>query len=171
QDNYYLDYGGVEPGTPLPNFDHPDAFEWDFLRAQLGELKSGNPVHIPTYDFKTHRRTDVTILVEPKPIIILEGILILTQRALHSVFDQSFFVQCDEDVRLERRLKRDVAERGRTPASVREQFARDVAPMHDEFVEPSRNFADWIITQNQCSLEMIMNDGPVITWCRHNMDA
>lgn len=171
QDNYYLDYGGVNPDDPLPNFDHPNAFEWRLLRRHLLALKAGETVHIPNYDFVTHRRTDITHKVEPRPIIILEGILVLTQRVLHPVFDQSFFVKCVAEERLARRLKRDVAERGRTAQSVREQFTRDVEPMHDRFVEPSSAFADWVITQNQCSLEMIMNDGPVITWCKTALGA
>ena len=165
QDNYYLDYGGVDPKGPLPNFDHPDAFEWDLMRDQLLELKSGKAVEIPTYDFVTHRRAEVTLRIEPKPIVLIEGILLLSQEKLRRVFDKTFFVSCAQDVRLDRRLRRDVKERGRTPESVREQFAKDVAPMHSLFVDPSQKHADVVITQDMCGLGVIMNDGPLITYC------
>ena len=166
QDNYYLDYGGVDPKGPLPNFDHPMAFDWEFLRDQLLTLKSGKPIDIPTYDFVTHRRTEITERVEPRPIVLIEGILLLSQERLLPVFDQSFFVECDSETRLARRLKRDVAERGRTPESVQAQFAEHVAPMHDEFVEPSKQHANLVITQDLCDLDTIANTGPVITYCR-----
>ena len=166
QDNYYLDYGGVDPEGPLPNFDHPMAFDWEFLRDQLLMLKSGKVINIPTYDFVTHRRTGVTERIEPKPIVLIEGILLLSQEKLLPVFDQSFFVECDGETRLARRLKRDVAERGRTPESVHAQFAEHVAPMHDQFVEPSKQYADVIVTQDQCGLDVIENTGPLISYCR-----
>ncbi|PHR92348.1 MAG: uridine kinase [Robiginitomaculum sp.] len=166
QDNYYLDYGGANPGDPLPNFDHPNAFEWDLLRDQLLALKSGKPVDIPTYDFVTHRRAEPVLRVEPRPIILIEGILLLSQPELLSVYDKIFFVKCSEDVRLDRRLKRDVIERGRTPESIRTQFAKDVAPMQAEFVDPSQEHADVIITQDMCGLDVIMNSGPLISYCR-----
>jgi uridine kinase len=166
QDNFYKDLGGVEPGDPLPNFDHPNAFEWELLCEQLKVLKTGKAIDIPTYDFVTHRRTNVTERVDPKPIIMIEGILILSQDILCPVFDQSFFVECSEKVRLERRLARDVVERGRTKDGVNKQFAEQVAPMHDKFVIPSKENADMIITQNQCGVEMINHNGPLIAFCR-----
>ena len=166
QDNFYKDLGGAKEGDPLPNFDHPDAFEWDLLRDQLQVLKTGKAIDIPTYDFVTHRRTDLTDRVEPKPIILIEGILILSQDILWPVFDQSFFVECSENVRLERRRARDVVERGRTEESVNAQFAAQVAPMHDKFVIPSKENADMIITQNQCGVEMINSNGPLIAFCK-----
>jgi len=166
QDSFYKDLGGAAENEPLPNFDHPDAFEWDLLCAQLEVLKTGKAIEIPTYDFVTHRRTSVTERVEPKPIVLIEGILILSQQNLCSVFDQSFFVECSEKVRLERRLARDVVERGRTEESVNTQFAAQVAPMHDKFVIPSKENADMIITQNQCSVEMINSNGPLIAFCK-----
>lgn len=166
QDNFYKDLGGAAPGGPLPNFDHPNAFEWELLRDQLKVLKTGKVIDIPTYDFVTHRRTTVTERVEPKPIILIEGILILSQDILCSVFDQSFFVECSQKVRLERRMARDVIERGRTEESVNTQFAEQVAPMHEKFVIPSKENADMIITQNQCGIEMINNNGPLIAFCR-----
>ena len=167
QDHYYLDLGGAKPGQPLPNFDHPDAFDWGLFLTHLQKLKSGLAVDIPTYDFTTHRRTDITERVEPKPIILIEGILILSQERLLSAFDYRFFVACDHDTRLDRRIRRDVEERGRTSSCIQEQFARDVAPMHDKFVDPSRRNADIIITQDQCELETIMGDGPLISLCEN----
>lgn len=166
QDNFYKDLGGVALGEPLPNFDHPDAFEWELLRDQLQVLKTGKAIDIPTYEFVTHRRTPVTERVEPKPIVLIEGILILSQDILLPVFDQTFFVECSETVRLERRLTRDVVERGRTEESVHKQFAEQVAPMHDKFVIPSKENADMIITQNQCGVEMITHNGPLIAFCK-----
>lgn len=166
QDNYYLDYGGAALGEPLPNFDHPDAFEWSLMRKQLLDLKSGKAVDIPTYDFVTHRRAAAVLRIEPRPIILIEGILLLSQPSLCQVFDKSFFVKCSEDVRLDRRLKRDIKERGRTPECVREQFAKDVAPMHSLFVEPSQENADVVVTQDMCGMNVIMNDGPLISYCK-----
>lgn len=165
-DNYYKDRRDTSDTDPLPNFDHPDAFEWALVRDQLKVLKSGEPIDIPTYDFVTHRRTDQTERVDPKPIVLIEGILILTQDILWPVFDQSFFVECSENVRLERRLARDIVERGRTEESVHKQFAAQVAPMHNKFVIPSKENADMIITQNQCSVEMINSNGPLIAFCK-----
>jgi uridine kinase len=165
QDHYYLDYGGAAQGEPLPNFDHPDAFEWDLLCEQLVALKQGKTIEVPTYDFVTHRRQAETQILEPRPIVLVEGILVLSQPKLCALFERSFFVSCDEDVRLMRRLKRDVAERGRTPESVHEQFAGDVTPMHDKFVEPSKHEADTIITQDQCELSIITSTGPLISYC------
>ncbi len=170
QDNYYLDMGGVAPGEPLPNFDHPMAFDWELFLAHLRLLKSGQAVDIPTYDFTTHRRTDIMETLVPKPIILVEGILILSQDRLRPAFDYSFFVACDHDTRIDRRIRRDVEERGRTISCIQEQFARDVAPMHDKFVDPSRHNADIIITQDQCGLETIMRDGPLISLCNNLLD-
>ncbi|HHI89186.1 MAG TPA: uridine kinase, partial [Hellea balneolensis] len=166
QDNYYLDLGGVNPGDPLPNFDHPSAFDWDLFQAHLQHLSNGHTINVPHYDFATHRRTQRTTRLEPRPIILVEGILILGQAGLLPAFDYKFFIECDSDTRLERRLKRDVAERGRTRQSVITQFTTQVAPMHDAFVEPSKANADVVITQDQCSLETIRETGPVIQTCR-----
>jgi len=170
QDNYYLDFGGVEPGQPLPNFDHPKAFDWDLFLEHLRHLKSGLAVDVPTYDFTTHRRTDVTERIEAKPIILIEGILILSQDQLRPAFDYKFFVTCDQDTRIDRRIRRDVEERGRTISCIQDQFARDVTPMHEKFVEPSKHKADIILTQEQCSLETIMQDGPLISLCNNLLD-
>ena len=170
QDNYYLDLGGVKPGEPLPNFDHPMAFDWELMRKHLRELQKGQSVDIPTYDFTTHRRKAETELVTPKKIILFEGILILSQEILLPELDYKFFVECDEPTRLKRRIKRDVAERGRTEASVIEQFTQQVAPMHKQFVEPSKKNADVIVSQEDCELEVIRSTGPVISTCRFLLD-
>ncbi len=166
QDNYYRDYGGAALGEPLPNFDHPDAVQWDLLRQHLLLLKSGQAVDIPTYDFATHRRTDITERIQPRPIILVEGILILSQPKLRAVFDHRFFVRCAENIRLERRIKRDTAERGRTESNVRTQFQKQVTPMHEKFVEPSKAHADVVISQDQCELSIITSTGPLIRYCR-----
>lgn len=167
QDNYYLDLGGVKPGDPLPNFDHPMAFDWELFLTHLKMLKSGQAVDIPTYDFTTHRRTDITERIEPKPILLIEGILILSQKRLRPAFDYKFFVSCDQGTRLDRRVRRDVAERGRTISCIQNQFAEHVVPMHEKFVEPSKYKADIVISQEQCELETIMSDGPLISLCKN----
>ena len=171
QDNYYLDLGGVQPGDPLPNFDHPMAFDWGLFLDHLTALKSGQAVDIPTYDFTTHRRTNITETVTPTPVILVEGILILSQEKLLPVFDHKIFVHCPSDIRLDRRIRRDVAERGRTIDSIQTQFKSQVAPMHDKFVEPSSDNASIHITQEQCSLAAIMEDGPLINLCRATLTA
>jgi uridine kinase len=171
QDSYYKDRGNLPAHAPLPNFDHADAFEWELMRNHVLELKAGRAIEVPTYDFATHSRTAKTLRVVPKPIILIEGILLLSQPLLLALIDQAFFVECSESVRLERRLARDVAERGRTPASVRIQFAEQVAPMHALFVEPSKANADMIITQNQCGIEMITHNGPLIAFCKGMLTA
>ncbi len=170
QDNYYLDLGGAEPGQTLPNFDHPDAFDWDLFLTHLRKLKSGQAVDIPTYDFTTHRRTDITERVEPKPIMLIEGILILSQKLLLPIFDYKFFVACAQDIRFDRRVRRDVLERGRTLSCIKTQFGEQVVPMHEKFVEPSKHNADIIVTQDQCGLDTIMGDGPLISLCNNLLE-
>ncbi len=166
QDNYYLDYGGANPSGPLPNFDHPNAIDWPTLAQDLRTLKSGQVVAMPIYDFVTHRRTSESVPVQPVPVILVEGILLLSQAELLPIFDQAFFVECDEQTRLSRRIVRDVAERGRTEDSVRSQFAADVAPMHAQFVEPSKAHADEIVAQAQCAFDSNHNKDPVMNWIR-----
>lgn len=168
RDEYYQDHLGLNlADDPLPNFDHPDAIDWERLREDLQALKSGCDIDIPVYDFTTHRRTETTIPMSPHPIILIEGILLLAQAEIRDLFDQSFFVDCVQDVRLDRRLKRDIKERGRTEQSVRDQFSRHVAPMHERFVQPSKKYADKIITQDLCGLKTIIKTGPLIQYCRH----
>src|SRR5919199_4317350 len=148
QDSYYrdraelpLDYRGQV------NFDHPDAIDNDLLVAHLRELKAGRAVELPLYDFKHHVRLPETQRMEPKLITILEGILIFAEQRLLDEMDIKVFVDTPDDIRFIRRLRRDIAERGRTIESVIEQYMTTVRPMHMQFVEPSKRYADVIIPE------------------------
>lgn len=148
QDNYYHDMRQLKrDGQALPNFDSPDAVDYALLRLHLKKLRAGQPVPVPLYHFPTHSRSDQSIWTEPKPIVIVEGMLVLADQATRDMFDFSYFIECDESIRLSRRLERDVRERGRTPESVMEQFETYVRPSHSEFVEPMRHVVDVVITQ------------------------
>ena len=144
QDDYYYSYQGGD----LPNFDAPDALDFDRLAADLKRLKSHEAIAAPLYDFTTHTRRAETRLIAPRDVIILEGILILAVPALTPLIDYACFIDCDEATRFERRLKRDIAERGRTEDSVHRQFFGQVAPAHDRFVEPSKANAQRVISQS-----------------------
>lgn len=150
QDSYYIDQSHRfdEDGGSV-NFDHPSALDFDLMGFHLGELKSGNYAKVPVYDFATHTRKDEVKLVEPKPIVLVDGILILSQPQVRKHFDEALFLDIPEDIRFERQLKRDVEERGRTADGVRNQFFKQVKPMHDQFVQPSKEFANWQITDNR----------------------
>lgn len=146
QDAYYRDHAGVSAAElAARNFDHPDALETELLVAHLSELRAGRPVEVPVYDFARHRRLLATWRAEPRALVVVDGILALADPALRACFDLRIFVDAPEVLRLERRLARDVAERGRSPDSVRAQFVATVRPMHDAFVEPSRAHADWVV--------------------------
>ena len=127
------------------NYDHPDSLETELLVRHLRTLLDGKPVDIPIYDFARHVRRPETDRTQPRPVIILDGILILWDRRLRELMDVKLFVDADADVRLGRRLRRDMEERGRTPDSVLTQYMATVRPMHLEFVEPSKRYADVII--------------------------
>ena len=127
------------------NYDHPDSLETALLVEHLELLRSGLPFEQPVYDFSQHLRSDVTVPVAPAPVVIVEGILVLADAALRSLMDLKVFVDTDPDLRLARRLERDISERGRTPASVLVQYLASVRPMHNDFVEPSKRHADIII--------------------------
>ena len=147
QDSYYRDmheYFDKDGGRV--NFDHPDSIEFELLVRHLKQLKNGEDINVPIYDFTTHRRMFQATPFPCRPVIILDGILLLTQSDLRPLLDFSFFVETQEDLRFQRRLQRDVRERGRTPEGVREQFFNHVKPMHDLFVDPSRKFADRIVS-------------------------
>jgi uridine kinase len=158
-DAYYRDFVDL-PKNILDgkNFDHPDSLESELLVRHLRALKSGAAVEMPVYDFKVHRRSGETKRVEPRKVILVDGILLYVEAELRKLFDVKVFVDTDSDVRLIRRIKRDIAERGRTLDSVVEQYENTVRPMHLEFVEPSKRYADLIIPEggeNAVALEFL----------------
>ena len=159
-DAYYRDLSNLPVSKRAEiNFDHPDSLESELLVEHVQQLKAGNPIEMPVYNFKTHSRTTQTISVPPQPVILVEGILIFTERDLRDLFDVKIFVDTDPDIRFIRRLQRDIAERGRTTASVIDQYMQTVRPMHMEFVEPSKRFADVIIPEggfNTVALDMVV---------------
>lgn len=145
QDNYYIDQShrfDYDGGSV--NFDHPDALDFDLMAQHLKELKQGEDIRIPKYDFATHSRLRETIYQPWKKVVIVDGILILTQPKLIELFDESIFVETPEEIRFARRLNRDVVERGRTAEGVKAQFENQVKPMHDLFVEPSKEKATYV---------------------------
>jgi uridine kinase len=158
-DAYYKDLGDL-PLTQraMQNFDHPDALDNDLLITHLKQLKAGRAIEVPVYDFTTHTRTKETRHVEPRRVIIVEGILIFADEALRRLMDVKIYVDTDADIRFIRRLQRDIAERGRTMDSVIHQYLGTVRPMHQEFVESSKRFADVIIPEggfNEVAMDMI----------------
>lgn len=158
-DNYYRAHDEMpfEERTKL-NYDHPDAFETDMMIEHLKLLKQGQAIECPTYDYTLHNRAKETIRVEPRPVIIVEGTLIFENRALCDQMDIKIFVDTDADVRLIRRIRRDVAKRGRSLESVLSQYLATVKPMHERFVEPSKKNADLVVLEggkNLVALEMI----------------
>lgn len=146
QDNYYIDQSAKFDGDGgTVNFDHPSSLDFALLAGGLKKLKSGQAVEIPIYDFVTHSRKRETILGEPKKVIIVDGILILHSQEVRAQCDETIFFDTPETLRFERRLNRDVIERGRTPEGVKKQFELQVRPMHNEFVEPSKVHAHAVI--------------------------
>ena len=153
QDSYYRDLKDMPLDTRnLANFDHPDALDNDLLVKHLRRLKDGQIAELPIYDFKTHTRLPETLRTEPKPIIIVEGILVFADARLLAEMDVKVFVDTPDDIRFIRRLRRDIAERGRTAESVMEQYEMTVRPMHMQFVEPSKRYADVIIPEGGSNL-------------------
>jgi uridine kinase len=156
QDSYYRDLDQLPLDIRnVVNFDHPDAIDNDLLVEHLRALKQGRSVELPLYDFKTHSRRAETLHVEPQPIIIIEGILIFAEPRLLDEMDIRVYVDTPDDIRFIRRLRRDVAERGRTVESVIEQYLSTVRPMHTQFVEPSKRCADVIIPEGGHNLVSI----------------
>ncbi len=159
-DAYYKDLAKLDPAQRvLINFDHPDSLETSLLVEHIKKLKSHQPIELPVYDFKTHTRTKATTHIEPQPVILVEGILILAEKDLRDLFDVKIFVDTDADIRFIRRLERDIAERGRTSTSVINQYMTTVRPMHLEFVEPSKRYADVIIPEgglNTVAMDMVV---------------
>jgi uridine kinase len=158
-DAYYRDLEDIpRADNEVINFDHPDSLETALMVEHIQQLQRGEPVHIPVYDFTTHSRSDRTSLVNPQPIILVEGILIFAEPALRELFDVRIFVDTDADIRFIRRLRRDLAERGRTVESVIHQYLTTVRPMHLDFVEPSKRYADVIIPEggfNVVAIDML----------------
>jgi uridine kinase len=140
------------------NYDHPDSLETGLLTEHLKSLKAGRGIERPDYDFTVHNRRPQTVRVEPKPVIVVEGILIFESAELRSLMDLKVFVDTDADMRFIRRLRRDIVERGRTPHSVMDQYLSTVRPMHLQFVEPSKRFADIIIPEgyNPVSVDLVV---------------
>jgi len=161
QDRYYHDLAHIEgDARARHNFDHPHAIEEDLLEEHLRLLKRGQPAQLPVYDFSRHVRIAETERVEPQPVIILEGILILAIAKLRELLDVKIFVDTDADLRFIRRLRRDMAERGRSVESVVDQYLSTVRPMHLEFVEPSKRWADVIIPEggyNTVALDLVIS--------------
>ncbi len=158
-DAYYKDLSALPVAQrAMMNFDHPDALDNELLIAHLKALKAGRPIEMPVYDFTAHTRTGQTRRVEAHRVILLEGILIFADEALRRLMDVKIFVDTDADIRFIRRLQRDIAERGRTMESVIRQYLSTVRPMHEEFVERSKRYADVIIPEggfNEVAIDMI----------------
>jgi uridine kinase len=159
-DSYYKDLTGLPPARRTEiNFDHPDSLDNELLIKHIASLLDFQPVSVPIYDFATDSRTGKTFVVEPKNVIIVEGILIFVEPELRKLFDVKIFVDTDADIRLIRRLHRDITERSRTTEYVIQQYMATVRPMHLEFVEPSKRYADIIIPEgghNVAALDMVV---------------
>jgi uridine kinase len=159
-DSYYRDRSHLSPEERAKlNYDHPDSLESGLLVAHLRQLQAGQQVEIPVYDFTSHTRTAETRCLDPRRVILVEGILIFAEPALRAMFDVKIYVDTDADVRFIRRLRRDITERGRTVESVIEQYEKTVRPMHLEFAEPSKRYADVIIPEggfNTVAMDMVV---------------
>ncbi|AKP47901.1 MULTISPECIES: uridine kinase [Bacillus] len=160
QDSYYKDQSDVPFEERLKtNYDHPLAFDNDLLIEHLKKLLNYEPIEKPVYDYTIHTRSNETIRVEPKNVIILEGILVLEDERLRNLMDIKLFVDTDPDLRFIRRLTRDIKERGRTLESVVEQYIQVVRPMHNQFIEPTKRYADIIIPeggQNHVAIDLMV---------------
>ena len=159
-DNYYRPYDEltIEERRKV-NYDHPDAFDTDLLIEDIKRLRRGETVHCPTYDYTIHDRAEKTVTVRPARVIIVEGILIFQSRELCDLMDIKIYVDTDADVRILRRIVRDVRDRGRSLESVVNQYLTTVKPMHEQFVEPSKRKADIIIPEgghNQVAMDMVL---------------
>jgi uridine kinase len=159
-DAYYKDLSDLPPNQRvLINFDHPDSLDNELLIEHIDRLKNYQPIELPVYDFKNHTRTSKTVRIDPQPLILVEGILIFAEPRLRPLFDVKIFVDTDPDIRFIRRLERDIVERGRTTESVIQQYLRTVRPMHLDFVEPSKRYADVIIPEggrNTVAVDMVV---------------
>lgn len=148
QDSYYNDTSDMtEEERRAINFDHPDAFDWRLLHKQVQALREGLPIEQPTYSYLLCNRLPETVHVEPKPVIIIEGIMTLLNKKLRDLMDLKVYVDCDPDERLIRNIQRDTVERGRTVQMVVERYLNVLKPMHEQFIEPTKRYADIIIPQ------------------------
>ena len=162
QDDYYkpLDHLSLKEREEF-NFDHPDAIDFELLYNHLSLLKNNRTIQIPVYDFSINTRTKNTISINPKKIVIVEGILLFWEKRLRDAFDIKLYVATDDDIRLLRRLERDIKERGRTFENVKKQYFSTVAPMHRLFVEPSMRYSDFIIPggiNNHIAIQFIIDN-------------
>jgi uridine kinase len=159
-DAYYFDQGHLPPDERANvNYDHPASLESSLLAEHLRQLRAGRPVDVPLYDFATHKRRPETRHVEPAPVVIVEGILVFVEAGLRDLMDIKIFVDTDADIRLMRRIRRDLEHRGRSFESVRHQYYATVRPMHIEHVEPSKRWADLIVPEggdNKVALEVLL---------------
>ena len=147
-DNYYCDRSSPDSDERARvNYDHPDAFDWELVRRHIDALADGEAVEMPQYDFERHVRTDETVRVEPGSVVVIEGILALYDEAVRERLDIRLYVETDADVRVLRRLERDVEERGRTIEGVIDQYLSTVKPMHERFVRPTKRNADLVISE------------------------
>lgn len=160
-DNYYFAHDNLTMDERASlNYDHPQAFETDLLIEHVKNIINNEEIDIPTYDFTIHTRSSDTLKKSPKPIVIVEGILVLENEELRNLMDMKVFVDCDGDVRLKRRITRDVVERDRTIESILTQYMETVKPMHELFVEPSKKFADLIVPKggkNKVAIDVLIN--------------
>lgn len=168
-DSYYNDTTNMTPEERKAiNFDHPDAFDWKLLTEHVKRLKNGEAVEQPTYSYIESNRQKETIHVEPKPVIIIEGIMALHNKKLRDAMDLKIFVDTDNDVRLIRNIRRDVVERGRTVEMVLDRYEKVLKPMHEQFIEPTKKFADLIIPwggENRTGIHILKTyiEGIVVT--------
>mgnify|MGYP001626562796 CR=1 FL=1 len=150
QDAYYKDNSNITyEARCLLNFDHPEAIDFELLYQHLSALKNGETIEQPVYNFKTHNRTDKTLEISPKKILILEGILIMNYPKLRSLLDLKVFIDTNTDMRMERRVNRDISERGRTPKEVMDRYLNTLKPMHDQFIEPMKIHAEMVIENHE----------------------
>lgn len=159
-DNYYkAHYGMTYEERAALNYDHPDSFDTELMVGDLKKLLAGEIIHCPVYDYSIHNRSEQTVEVRPTKVVIVEGILIFADKALRELMDIKIFVDTDADVRILRRIARDVKERGRSLDSVISQYLTTVKPMHEQFVQPSRQYADIVVLEgghNLVALDMII---------------
>lgn len=156
QDSYYNENKNMtDEERHAINFDHPDAFDWRLLRKQIDELRHGRAIEQPTYSYLICNRLPETIHVEPKPVIIIEGIMALVDKKLRDMMDLKIFVDTDSDERLIRNIQRDTIDRGRTVSMVVDRYLKVLKPMHEQFIEPTKRYADLIIPQGGENLKGI----------------